>query len=729
MLACGLLALTLAGGLSLPLAGACAALLVVAWLLEGTKWQLSERLGLALVLLSLPLFYFDWKFQTGGWSATHAGANLSALTHFILFLSAIKLWQRKADRDWLFLYLISFFEILLAAGLSISPRFLASLAIYMLCALATIIAFEIRRARRHLTIRETSFVRTTDAGLFTRRLRRRTLRPVAGEARRLAVVAVCLLALIFALALPIFFITPRAGASALTHSDEGLTGVIGFSDEVTIGEIGRLQRSNRVVMHVRVAVPPAAQAQTLRWRGVALDEFDGRSWRRTIDKSEYLAGNDERTLFQFDTTEGLDRLTTETFFLEAMDTPVLFIAPRAIAVQGALPFVRRDAEGGLTTRTHTQERITYHAYSDTNEPTVAQLRADNGPQPRPAARYLQLPDKLDPRVFQLARQWIIQDHAATNYDAARVIESHLRNDFSYTLDLKAGGADPLADFLFRVRAGHCEYFATAMTVMLRTVGVPARVVNGFQQGEYNDAADAYTVRQSDAHSWVEVYFPQTGAWVSFDPTPDAGRPVADDGWLGGFNKYAEALELFWIQYVVAYDKQEQRSLASTIRSSLGAYRQTIGQVADGLRALLLARWRGLTATTSEQTQARWLRYAPLLLLLCALLGLSFFLFKGARRLRLKRNDAKLQPANTARSAVVFYERMSKALATRGLERAPAQTPLEFATTTGLLEALLVTRAYNRVRYGAHDLSPADAKHVETWLQSLEGNGKAVTGDK
>jgi protein-glutamine gamma-glutamyltransferase len=730
MLACGMLALVVAGGLSLPLVGACGALLIIAWLLEETKWQLSERLGLALVLLSLPLFYFDWRLQTGGaWLMERPSAGLGALTHFILFLSAIKLWQRKADRDWLFLYLISFFEILLAAGLSISPRFLVSLGLYMFCALATIIAFEIRRARRHLTIRETHFVRTTDTGLFTRRLRRRTLHPVAGEARRLAIVAVCLLAFIFALALPIFFITPRAGASALTHSDEGLTGVIGFSDEVTIGEIGRLQRSNRIVMRVRVDAPPNAQPRPLRWRGVALDEFNGHAWRKTVDKFDYYPGNDERTLFQFDTTEALDRLTTETFFVEAMDTPALFIAPRAIAVQGALPFVRRDAEGGLSTRTHTQERITYRAYSDTNEPPVAQLRADNGPQLHRAARYLQLPANLDPRIFQLARQWIIQDHATTNYDAARVIESHLRNDFSYTLDLKAGGADPLADFLFRVRAGHCEYFATAMAVMLRTVGVPTRVVNGFQQGEYNDAAAAYTVRQSDAHSWVEVYFPQSDAWVSFDPTPDAGHALADDGWLGGFSKYAEALELFWIQYVVAYDKQEQRSLASTVRSGLGAYRQTIGRVADELRARLLSWWRGVTANTSAQTQDRWLRYAPLLLLLCALLGLSFYLLKGARRLRFKRRRTELQATNTTHSAVGFYERMSKALAARGLERAPAQTPLEFATTTGVPEALLVTRAYNRVRFGAHDLSPADAKRVETWLQSLEGNGKTVTSAK
>src|SRR5207237_6413898 len=171
---------------------------------------------------------------------------------------------------------------------------------------------------------------------------------------------------------------------------------------------------------------------------------------------------------------------TQAFFIEPMDTPVLFIAPRAIAVQGALPFVRRDSEGGLTSRAHPQERISYRAYSDVNDPPVTLLRNDNSPASRRFARYLQVPDSLDPRVYQLARQWVLEARAGTNYDAARIIEWHLSHDFTYSLERKAGGPDPLADFLFNARAGHCEYFSTAMTMMMRTLGVPARVVNGFQ---------------------------------------------------------------------------------------------------------------------------------------------------------------------------------------------------------------------------------------------------------
>src|SRR6202008_1030578 len=108
--------------------------------------------------------------------------------------------------------------------------------------------------------------------------------------------------------------------------------------------------------------------------------------------------------------------------------------------------------------------------------------------------------------------------------------------------------DPLADFLFNVRAGHCEYFSTAMAVMLRTRGIATRVVNGFLPGEYNEAASAFTVRQSDAHSWGEFYFQEPNSWVTFDPTPPAGRaePLRS-GVVGQLEKYAEAFELIWFQ--------------------------------------------------------------------------------------------------------------------------------------------------------------------------------------
>src|SRR5437762_9823487 len=131
-----------------------------------------------------------------------------------------------------------------------------------------------------------------------------------------------------------------------------------------------------------------------------------------------------------------------------------------------------------------------------------------------------------------------------------------------------------------------------MAVMLRTQGIASRVVNGFLPGEYNEAARAYTVRQSDAHSWVEVYFPRTNSWVTFDPTPPAGRTArVRSGLAGALSKYAEALELMWFQYVVGYDKQEQRSLVSSVRKELGDLQRGSITKLDRARATLLSLFR------------------------------------------------------------------------------------------------------------------------------------------
>ena len=138
-----------------------------------------------------------------------------------------------------------------------------------------------------------------------------------------------------------------------------------------------------------------------------------------------------------------------------------------------------------------------------------------------------------------------------------------------------------------------------MAIMLRTRGIASRVVNGFLPGEYNEAAGAYTVRQSDAHTWVEVYFPQSRTWVTFDPTPAAGRtePV-NTGLAAQLGKYAEALELIWFQYVVGYDKQEQRSLAMSLQSRLFWYRHSLTQMAFSVRSNISTHYQTIVVTMS-----------------------------------------------------------------------------------------------------------------------------------
>jgi protein-glutamine gamma-glutamyltransferase len=730
-IACGVLALAVSGGVGALLALAFAAVLVVSWKTSKTRWQLSERAGMFVVLLALPTFYLDWSFQRA--AATDAAgqvyAGVSALVHFTLLLSSIKLLQVKSDRDWLFLYLISFFEVLLAAGLSVSPTFLATLALYVFCALLSVVCFEMRKARRAAPESESRLLVANDPE-FLRRGRRARGDAASRTLRRLPLAAACLFALIFGLAFPVFLITPRATENMLgMPGGAASNGFVGFSDHVTLGDIGRLNKSNQLVMRVRVEGPGAAGERPLRWRGVALDHFDGRRWSQSSEANasyQTLDGN----LFRLGTTEDLSRLTTQTFFVEPIDTPVIFAAPRVLALQGGFQYVRRDRDDGLASRLHPLERITYTVYSDTYEPAPERLRADRMVYPpgltknlrRPVESYQQLPADLDARVASLAYTVVKQAGARNGYDMARAVEAHLSENayggrYGYSLDMRAGGDDPLADFLFNVRAGHCEYFATAMAVMLRTLRIPARVVNGFQTGEYNAAADAYIVRQADAHSWVEVYFAETDSWVTFDPTPADGRPAgtSGDGIAGSLRRYADALELFWIQHVVAYDRQSQRSLARALQGQLSSYTYSAFHSADGLGSRLSALWRGGADAGALGVFASPLIAGPFAL--AFVFGVAVFMRrKGLLSSGRRREDARAPE----RAVVEFYRRMTAALDARGLRRDAHQTPLEFAEAVGAPEVLSITRAYNRVRFGARGLTNAEAAEVERCLHRMEG---------
>jgi len=701
MIAVAMLALVLAGGLSAGLAIVFFIVMVAGWSLENTKWQLPERYGLGIVLLSIPLFYLDWHYQKAIGEPTER-LGVTALAHLIVFLSAVKLLQVKKDRDWVFLYLISFFEVLLAAGLSFSPVFLGTLTLYLLCGLSAVTAFEIQKARRSLPPTETRLLVPPDSRVFKKgglRSWRTT------EAARLPVVAVALLFLIFVLALPLFLIAPRSGAAALTRNGGAVPNFIGFSENVTLGQIGTLKQNDTIVMRVRV--DETQPQRDLRWRGVALDEFTGFGWRKSPEARRLDVITERAGFFKIDTTEALHRLTTQTFFLEPLESPVLFAAPRVVAVQGDLPWVRVDEEGSIQTRRHDYERIIYKALSDTNEPRMDQLRNDLRPLPVPYYRYLQLPEKLDPRIGPLATTIILHANANNRYDAAKAIESYLQREYSYSFDMKATGPEPVADFLFNVKSGHCEYFASAMVLLLRTHGIAARLVNGFLPGEYNDAAGAYTVRQQDAHSWVEVYFPETRAWVTFDPTPPAGRtePVRT-GIAAQLQKYGEAIELLWFQYVVGYDKQEQRSLATSMQRSLFDYGRLASNMLNTLSQYLngnvLAVAAGITA------------FALTLLLIVF----------GKRIWRWSRAGfADSTSDGRAYSNVQFYERLIALMEQRGVSRDKHLTPLEFADTLRSNDVMVITRAYNRVRYGGQKLSATERKEVERALFALEGNEK------
>ena len=498
---CGFFSLWISGTFGIVGTMLFFAVMIAAWLLEGSRWQVSERWGTALIVLALPVYYAGFRygfFAGSNGSAPDSGAMLAGiLGRLILTLTAIKLLQRKSDRDWIFLYLMAFFEVLLAAGLSISALYLLSFVIYVFIMVCTIILFEIKK-----TDRATSEKTDPDGPKINE------ARLAGMPIRRLPGTALILIGLIVVFATPMFFLLPRVGGAGIGASQSGVSTSSGFSDTVKLGGIGNIQQNDEVVMRVRLEGEMGRQGG-LRWRGVALDTFDNRSWSRTRAASKEVKEKGDRDFIEVDKPAGRDSLILQTIYLEPLDTPVLFSLSRAVVVQGNFSILYKDSHGALTFP-RVGDRISYKVLSDRSLPNESQLRADDIRYPTNVENYRQLPLMIDPRIRELAAQ--VTKGSKNRYDSAKATESYLQNNFGYTLEQKASGDQPLADFLFNVREGHCEYFATAMAVMLRTQGIATRIVNGFSEGEYNETADVYVVKQKNAHSWVEVYFPGENVW-------------------------------------------------------------------------------------------------------------------------------------------------------------------------------------------------------------------------
>jgi hypothetical protein len=281
------------------------------------------------------------------------------------------------------------------------------------------------------------------------------------------------------------------------------------------------------------------------------------------------------------------------------------------------------------------------------------------------------------------------------------VEEALRTRWNYSLDVRDRGVpDPVARFLLEGSPGHCEYFATGMTLLLRARGIPARLVTGFQQGTFSDLHGTLLVRQSDAHSWVEVYFPGSG-WVGFDPTPRL--PEAEGRtFLAGLRRYLERLEVAWDTWIVGLDLNDQAAV-------LGALRDGVAALASRTAATL----GGLLGTVS------WRRWGSAAVLAAAALLAGGLLRAGGRL----RGWRRRRPGGSRHEVDDLYRRFLEILARRGLRRPPHLTPLEFARQAAgpsgwPAEVTALTAIFCRGRYGGQPPSPEDLRRAEELLQTL-----------
>jgi hypothetical protein len=608
-------------------------------------------------------------------------AFLAASVRLVLFVMLVRLFSAQRDRDHYLLAVLSFLMVLSAAVLTVDYTFLIALAGFVLIGIAVFILMEMMHSS------ERAPVLARDPSV--RRAYRRLSFAIAG-------IAPVLLLFVFLGAGLIFFVLPRVSAgymSAYTGANDLTTG---FSDRVELGRIGQIQQSKSVVMHVQVD-GDSAGTFALKLRGVALSTFDGRNWANSHARTNLKRGADGRFTLNPRPTQSQKpkqvnlhyRVTLEPFLSE-----VFFLVATPETLEGNYRTLSEDSAGDVFDVDSEHPVTRYEADSLLRAQSASNSRTDSATYPPEIlATYLQLP-VLDSRIKPLAHQ--ITAKASTPRDKASAVEAYLRTRYGYTLQLpETPPHDPIANFLFERRKGHCEYFASAMAIMLRTVGIPSRVVNGFSGGEFNDINSQYVIRASDAHSWVDAYIPGEG-WMEFDPTPP-GDTQAPTTW-SRFMLYMDAMSSFWREWIINYDLSHQLRL--TQDANRGS-RAVVGQVQSWGRdkyQKILA-WATRTLDRIGDSTVKWgARTVALALIILIALSIPRLLAL-ITRVRLARSPEK----SPQMAASIWYQRMLRQAAIRGWQKSPAQTPEEFVSAIGdprLKDRVSgFTQSYENARFG------------------------------
>ena len=686
------------GGLDVPsllLVGS--ALAIRGYLLAKRRlFVISERLTTPLSVAYFLFFAVDYFLLSRGF--------LPATVHLALFGVVVRMFSLRRERDHIMLAILAFLMVLASAVLTVDSVFLFSFAIFMLMAVGTFVLMEMRRSGHAASIQ----AKHSNDPQEHRRL-----------AFSLAQIAPALMLMILFSGAALFFLMPRMSAGYMGDYSFGTDLSSGFSDRVQLGQIGQIQQSNAVVMHIQIDGDTTGHYD-LHWRGVALSMFDGTTWsnpreqlllpRQPDNSFRIPPANPPLPSFVFASLQR-ERLIHYRVLMEPIGTNVFFLAPWARSLRGDYRMLAADSVGAVYDLDSRHGIGRYEAESDIMAAPPAELRRAGRNYPEQIqARYLHLP-ALDPRVPRLAAE--ITSSASNDFDKAAAIENHLRTRFGYTLQLpRSHEKDPIANFLFERKQGHCEYFASSMAVMLRTLGIPSRVVNGFRSDEFNDLTANYVVRAKDAHSWVEAYFPGYG-WQTFDPTP-AGPGGSPQGW-GRVALYIDAMASFWRDWVVSYDSSHQYVLGQTAVGRSRALWEGTRRWAR-LHYASMLKWAQRSQDRVEHSPQRWALLGGAITLVLVFLG---NLGRIARFLHEKWLQAHPE-RSPEQAAALWYQRMARALARRGVEKPPGQTPHEFVMRIEdirLREPVArFTQVYESARFGN---SAEDVQRLPELFEEVE----------
>jgi transglutaminase-like putative cysteine protease len=718
------------GGWLLPPLVAAAGLFAFFTVDRKPTWALPRGLANVLAAGTLVLLYAEYKFDDTQF--------VRYLGHWLIALQLIKYFLPKSAEDDWFLFLVGLMQVLIGAVINVGDRVGAWLFLWAMLAVWVLGQFFLQReARRFLA-----------DGVPQRHA---PLEPLRKDPYRglfdwpYAAATVRVLALTLALGFFFFLLLPRQSGAARTRSGPAMPKhLTGFDEEVALGQLGEILENDSPVMTIEFydadknrTRPPAEPL----WRGVTLNAYDKGRWRRQTSRSM-------KTFPAYYPNRQRGPVIRQAIKLEPNDSPTLF---------GIRPFVAVEASRGLPpslnaldgTVIRPDSRGSYDYEVITDADSKAPQIGEDAPGPQHIRDLLGVDPQLKARLHEIATAIVkdVPEEGAEGAEArSQALESYLRSTggFTYSLEMKSvdPALDPVLDFLINRKEGHCEYYASALALLLRSIEIPSRVVNGFKGGDFNPISDAMTVRQKHAHSWVEAYLGKNVSgrpiWITLDPTPSAEREksIALVGGLASyFRTLTDLVRYIWVFYILGYDSNRQGKLLYT----------PIGALAQNIRYGSIVVWRWTVETFTKLFQFRSVQsfisvkgfvVSFLVLFLAAgVARLASWLLKKA--IAWWRGGEKDGAGMTA--GILFYRRLVQLLAEYELERSPAETQNEFAnrayrflsgqgTRTQEVAGLpqKIVDAFYQVRFGHRDLSPEALGELESCLDALQDKlGDAV----
>jgi len=461
------------------------------------------------------------------------GRLVEPILHLCLYTLLVKLYSLVRERDKWQAAIGVFFLFLAGMGTSVHPTIVLYLIAFLVLSLVMLTRFAFLHVLAGFGREDPALARIPLGGFLT---------------------FATLLTIL--LAVPLFTILPRVRSPYIIGRNLGSNTQMeaaGFSDEVTLDSIGQIRTSRAVAMRLQEegSVDPDRE---MRFKAATYDIYQGGSWRHSPTRK--LLQRAERVRFYLSAARP-DRWLK--IWLQPLHSHSLPLPVEAVVVEPQTARLEMD-EGGAVAFGFSPLEVREYRVGLAERPVL--LGVDPGSPGDPTL------DRtgVTPRIASLARQ--VMATAASPGERARLLETYLIQHYQYTLDFSGRTADnPIEEFLFRYHSGQCEYFASSMVLMLRSQGIPARLVAGFLGGEHNPFEGYFIVRESNAHAWVEAYLPGEG-WHIFDPTPPSGRPAVEETGAWMLARQAWDFVLFrWDRYVLTYGIYDQLRVFGSLRNA------------------------------------------------------------------------------------------------------------------------------------------------------------------